>query len=177
MAKKYWLLKSEPETFSWQDLLQRPQQREPWNGVRNYQARNLLRDSIQLDDLAFFYHSSTKEPAIVGIVRIVRPGYPDPSAWDPHSPYFDAKSPIDGPARWFMVDVEAVAALPEPLTLSRLRQSPELSGMALLQRGQRLSVQAVSEPHWLACLDLAQVSLEVQTDANAQSQSPKAMDA
>lgn len=143
----YWLFKSEPDQFSIQDLAQRPQQREPWDGVRNYQARNLMRDQMQVGDLGFFYHSNCKPPAIVGSVRVCRTQVLDESAFDPESPYFDPKSSRDHP-RWWCVEVELVEIFPRPLPLPWLKQEAALASMPLLAKGQRLSVQPVAKAHW-----------------------------
>lgn len=149
----YWLLKSEPSTFSIDDLLGRPDRREHWDGVRNYQARNHMR-AMRQDDLAFFYHSSCAEPGIVGTVRIVRKAYPDPSALDPDSPYHDPRASADDP-RWFMVDVEYQRRIDPTIGLPELRSHPELVGMTILRRGNRLSVTPVSADEWRFILDLA----------------------
>lgn len=142
----HWLLKSEPDVFGYPDLEQVG--REPWNGVRNYQARNHLR-AMQVGDLALFYHSSSKPSGMAGVAQIVRAAYPDDLQFDAESPYFDAKSSASDP-RWSMVDVAPVAALPTYLTLDALRAMPELDGFALLQRGTRLSVLPVPEPQFRA---------------------------
>ena len=152
-TRNYWLLKSEPSCFSLQDLRSRPQQTEHWDGVRNFQARNLLRDEIKAGDLVFFYHSNIAEPAIVGIAEVVREGYPDSTALDPQGEHFDPHSAPDKPI-WYMVDVRFVRELPRPVTLSELKSIPELSSMILLKRS-RLSVQPVSEQQWNAILALA----------------------
>lgn len=141
-------MKTEPETFSFADLLSRPHQTEPWNGVRNYQARNFMRDQFRLGDEVFIYHSSTAEPAIMGIATVVREAYPDPTALDPKSPYCDPKSLQTGESRWVMVDVRAKARFLEPVTLKSLRLEKELADMALLRPGQRLSIQPVTEAEW-----------------------------
>ncbi len=148
LQQKYWLMKTEPETFSWQDLLQRPKQTEHWEGVRNYQARNFMRDHFGIGDLAFIYHSSTDNPAIMGVAKVVGTAYPDPTALDPESPYFDALSASQGESRWCMVDVQAVASFQQPISLKALRLVPELGQMALLQKGQRLSIQPVTQSEW-----------------------------
>lgn len=148
MAAKYWLMKTEPETFSWDDLTKRPKRRESWDGVRNYQARNFMRDEFAEGHEVFIYHSSTAEPAIVGVARVARAAYPDTTALNPDSPYFDPKSARDGVSRWVMVDVEAVAAFAEPITLKALREESKLKDMALLQRGQRLSIQPIQASEW-----------------------------
>lgn len=140
---RHWLFKSEPDVFSLQDLKNCSQQTEPWDGVRNYQARNLMRDEMRIGDRGFFYHSRQQEPAIVGTVQIVREAYPDPSAWDPTSKYFDEKSSPENP-RWVMVDVQFESELPRPVTLRELRELPGLEQMFLLRKGMRLSVQPVT---------------------------------
>lgn len=156
-TRRYWLMKSEPSCFSLQDLEKKPQQTEHWDGVRNFQARNLLRDEIKKGDLAFFYHSNIAEPAIVGIVEVVREGYPDSTALDPQGEHFDPRSTPDKPV-WYMVDVRFVRELPRPVTLAELKTVPGLSGMVLLNRS-RLSVQPVREEEWSAVLRLAGVDV------------------
>jgi len=150
----YWLIKSEPGAFSIDDLAARPQQTEPWDGVRNYQARNMLRDQMKVNDLAFFYHSNCTPPGVVGIVRIVREGYPDVTAFDPQHQHFDPASHPEQP-RWFMVDVQLVEKFPQMLSLELLKNCPELASMQILRRGNRLSVTPVSAEHWNFILDLA----------------------
>lgn len=150
---KYWLMKSEPEVFSIDDLKNRPNGTEHWDGVRNYQARNMLRDQMRKGDLAFFYHSNCKEPGIVGITEIVREGYPDFTAFDPQSPYYDPASSPDNP-RWYMVDVQFVRTLKRIVTLTELKGHRELADMPLLQRGNRLSVIPVTHEQWRFILDL-----------------------
>lgn len=144
---RYWLLKSEPDSYSIDDLLAEPAETTFWNGVRNYQARNFIRDDMKKGDLAFFYHSGARPPAIAGIVEIIREAYPDSSAFDPSSQYFDPKSDPDDPA-WFMVDVKARQRYERPITLPELRETPGLDGLELLRRGSRLSVQPVGAAHW-----------------------------
>ncbi|HMF87295.1 MAG TPA: EVE domain-containing protein [Gemmatimonadaceae bacterium] len=151
--RQYWLLKSEPESFSFDDLMNAPNQTSHWDGVRNYQARNFMRDEMKKGDLAFFYHSGA-EPAIVGIVEVVREGYPDHTAVDPKDAHYDPKSK-GGESSWSMVDVRALEHLPRPITLSEMRTKPELQGMPLLQKGNRLSVQKVGAAEWNAVLALA----------------------
>ncbi|MBA3671464.1 MAG: EVE domain-containing protein [Gemmatimonadaceae bacterium] len=148
-ARRYWLVKSEPDAFSFDDLLASPRGTTRWDGVRNYQARNLLRDEMKRGDLAFFYHSSTDPAAIVGIAEVVREGYPDPTAFDASDPHFDPKSRIEAPA-WIAVHLKAVEAVTPPITLAELRGVPALAGMTLLQRGSRLSVQPVKAAEWKA---------------------------
>jgi predicted RNA-binding protein with PUA-like domain len=157
LAGKYWLMKTEPETFSWQDLVKRPKCRESWDGVRNYQARNFMRDEFAEGQEVFIYHSSTSEPAIVGVARVARAAYPDPTALLEESPYFDPKSAAVGVSRWVMVDVEAVAGFAEPVTLRALREHPKLESMALLQRGQRLSIQPVRTEEWKIICKMAKL--------------------
>lgn len=151
--RQYWLLKSEPESFSFDDLMKAPNQTSHWDGVRNYQARNFMRDEMKKGDLAFFYHSGD-EPGIVGIVEIVREGYPDHTAVDPKDAHYDPRTK-GGESPWSMVDVRALEHLPRPITLSEMRTKPELQGMPLLQKGNRLSVQKVGAAEWNAVLALA----------------------
>ncbi len=149
----YWLLKSEPDVFGIKHLQARPRQIEPWDGVRNYQARNILRDGTKVGDQAFFYHSSCAVPGIVGIVEIVRAGYPDDTARNPESKYYDPKSTPEKPI-WYRVDVKFVRELARPITLQELKDQPTLRGMRLLQRGNRLSVMPVSPQEWKFILSL-----------------------
>lgn len=143
----YWLMKSEPDEFSIDDLKSRSGRREPWDGVRNYQARNMLRDEMKKGDQAFFYHSNCDTPGIVGIVRIAREGYPDPTAFDPEDDHYDPKSDPDNP-RWYLVDVEFVRKLDRVITLAELKAEPALENMPLTRRGNRLSVMPVTEAEW-----------------------------
>jgi predicted RNA-binding protein with PUA-like domain len=145
--RRYWLMKSEPGCFSIDDLKKCPEGVSPWDGVRNYQARNLLRDEIQEGDGVLFYHSNVREPAIVGVARVVRSGYPDHTARDPRSDHFDPRA-TDAAPIWFMVDVQYVAHVPRPITREDLRHHPKLSGMDVLKRGNRLSVQPVTAEQW-----------------------------
>ncbi|MCX6129014.1 MAG: EVE domain-containing protein, partial [Proteobacteria bacterium] len=135
MTTKYWLMKTEPETYSWQDLVAKPQHCDRWEGVRNYQARNFMRDEFAKGQEVFIYHSSTREPAIVGIARVAREAYPDLTALDDKSPYFDLKSVHAAQSRWVTVDVQATQVFAEPISLKRLRLEKDLQNMALLQRG------------------------------------------
>lgn len=161
MAKKspqqYWLFKSEPEAFSIDDLARAPRQTTFWDGVRNYQARNLLRDTIQVGDGVLFYHSSTEPMAIVGRATVVKKGYPDHTAFDPKDPHFDPKSDPTNPT-WYMVDIRLDEVFPQPLTRDRLQQTPALKEMVLLKRGSRLSVQPVTAAEWAAVLRLSGAS-------------------
>ena len=151
---KYWLLKSEPDVFSLEDLKNCPNQTEPWDGIRNYQARNLMRDEMKVGDQAFFYHSRQAEPGIVGTVKVVREAYPDHTSWDPSSKYFDEKSSPENP-RWLMVDVQFESEFSRPVTLKELRSVPELKEMFLLRKGMRLSVQPVTEEEFQLILAIA----------------------
>ena len=143
----YWLMKSEPDTFGIDDLCNKPGQTEHWDGVRNYQARNMMRDAMKLGDLVFFYHSNCDVPGIAGIMEVVREGYPDFSAFDPDDPHFDPKSDSANP-RWIMVDVKYVKTLSRIIPLKELKLHPELSDLALVRRGNRLSIMPVSEQQW-----------------------------
>lgn len=151
----YWLVKSEPEEFSIDDLAQRPDKHDHWDGVRNYQARNMLRDQMRKGDRIFFYHSNCAEPGIVGIAEIVREGYPDHTAFDPDDKHYDPKSDPDDP-RWYMVDIRFVRKLSRTLSLQELKKhfTGELKGFQLLQRGNRLSVMPVDEQQWKFILSL-----------------------
>jgi len=149
----YWLFKSEPSVFGIDDLAAEPKATAHWDGVRNYQARNFMRDRMRLGDQAFFYHSSCAEPAIVGIVEIVREAYPDHTQFDPQSTYFDPKSAPEDP-RWFMVDLRLLRRLERPVTLKRLKSEPALGDMPLLQKGMRLSVMPVTAAQWRKILAL-----------------------
>lgn len=150
--KKYWLFKSEPSTFSIDDLKNCPNQTEHWDGVRNYQARNFMQ-AMQIGDLGFFYHSNCKVPAIVGIVEIVTLAYPDFTAWDVNSAYYDAKSTLKNP-RWFMVEVKLVEILEKPLSLQLLKQQQALKNLALVKKGNRLSIMPLSLQEWTYILNL-----------------------
>ena len=151
----YWLMKSEPGEFSIDDLQQRPGQTEPWDGVRNYQARNMMRDEMKVGDRVLFYHSNCDVPGIVGIASVAREGYPDHTAFDPKDKHYDPKSDPDNP-RWFMVDVKFEEAFADTLSLSTLRDHADaLADFALLRKGNRLSVMPVSKQHWQRILRLA----------------------
>lgn len=144
---KYWLMKTEPDTFSWDDLKSAPNQSAEWEGVRNYQARNFMRDEMKVGDQVFIYHSQAKPLVIAGIAEVVKEGYPDHHAHNPDSPYYDPKSSPEEP-RWFMVDVKAKTEFDPPVTRDALKDIPELKEMMLLQRGSRLSIQPVTESEW-----------------------------
>jgi predicted RNA-binding protein with PUA-like domain len=150
---RYWLMKSEPDTFSIDDLAKRPKQTEPWDGVRNYQVRNWLRDEIKIGDQAFFYHSSCETPGIAGIIEIVKAGYPDRTAFDPKNHHYDPKSDPTKP-RWYCVDVKLIRKFKRFITLTELKQHPALAQMRLLQKGSRLSITPVTEKEWEIILQL-----------------------
>lgn len=139
----FWLVKSEPESFSWDDLWRAPDRTTCWDGVRNYAARNFMRDGMKKGDLVLFYHSSVDPPAVMGIAEVAREAYPDHTAFDPADSHYDPKSRPDAPA-WMMVDIRAREAFRRPVTLEELRGVRGLEKMELLRRGSRLSVQPVS---------------------------------
>ncbi|MEJ8837518.1 EVE domain-containing protein [Ramlibacter sp. AN1133] len=143
---KYWLMKSEPEEVSIDDALAAPGSTVPWTGVRNYQARNFMRDEMRIDDGVLFYHSSCAEPGIVGIGRVASTPYPDPTQFDAKSPYHDASSKPDAP-RWMLVDVQVLRKT-RNLTLPALRADPELQELLVLKKGNRLSITPVDPAHW-----------------------------
>lgn len=147
----YWLMKSEPDSYSIDDLER--DRMEPWDGIRNYQARNMIRDEMKLSDYAFFYHSSCETPAIVGVVKIASRAYPDPTQYDSRSKYFDPKSTEENP-RWYLVDVAFDRKLKRPVTLQEMKAHPGLKDFVLTRRGNRLSVLPVSEPQWKLILSL-----------------------
>jgi len=153
-ARRYWLFKTEPTTFSFDDLMKAPGRTTSWDGVRNYQARNMLRDEIKKGDLVFVYHSSSDPTGIAGIAEVVKEGYPDPTAFDPKDHHFDPKSKRDAPS-WYLVDIKGVKALPRLVTLEELRSVNGLDKMVRLQRGSRLSVQPVRAEEWEIITGLA----------------------
>ena len=158
----YWLFKSEPACFSIDDLANRPGMTEHWDGVRNYQARNYLRDIVKPGDQVLFYHSNIPEPAVVGIAEVVRGGYPDYTAFDPGSEHFDPKSSPGAPT-WYMVDVRFTAAMPRPVTLEQIKRNPLLAAMPLVRRS-RLSIQPVTPEEWQTILAMGGM-----TDRNLRS--------
>ena len=147
---QYWLMKSEPDTYSIDDLQSFGV--DHWDGIRNYQVRNFFRDQMQVGDQAFFYHSNCKEPGIVGTMEIVSKAYPDHTAFDPSEKYFDSKSDPENP-RWLMVDVRYIRHLDRMITLGELRQQKQIADMKLLQRGNRLSVLPLSKMEWQYILE------------------------
>jgi predicted RNA-binding protein with PUA-like domain len=161
MAKRpihYWLMKTEPDVYSIDDLAR--QERSPWEGVRNYQARNHMR-AMAMGDLALFYHSSTEPPGVVGVARVCREAYPDETQFDPKSPYYDVKSSKDAP-RWDRVDVELVEKLPQIVTLAQLKEDPACHGMLVIKRGMRLSVQPVDKEHFRHVLGLGHAKTKLR---------------
>ena len=140
----YWLMKSEPDVYPYSQLV--ADGSTHWDGVRNYQARNMMRDKMKLGDMVLFYHSNTKPPHVAGIARVCREGYPDHTSWDSNSKYFDEKSTPENP-RWMMVDIEAIQEM-EMVSLVDIKANPALDDMPLVQRGQRLSVQPVSKEQY-----------------------------
>ena len=142
---RYWLMKSEPETYSIDDMER--DGRCFWEGVRNYQARNFMRDEMKVGDLVLFYHSNAKPPGVVGVVRVCSESYPDHTAQDPKSPYFDPKASEDKPI-WMMVDVEFVEKFSRVISLAELKDCAKLEGMLLTKKGTRLSVQPVDKKHF-----------------------------
>jgi len=150
----YWLMKSEPSTFGIEDLAAMPDHTEHWDGVRNYQARNMMRDQMKVGDQVLFYHSNCKPPGVVGIAEVVREGYPDHTAFDPDEHYYDPKSDPGNP-RWIMVDVRLVRVFDQIVPLDTLRAQPELENMALVRKGNRLSIMPVSPDEWAHVLKMA----------------------
>ena len=142
----YWLFKSEPDAFAIDDLRSEPGSVSFWDGVRNYQARNFLRDQVAVGDRVFFYHSGIKDPAVVGVAEVVEAGYPDPTQFDADAPYFDPKSSPESP-RWYGVDIRFIGAFEREVTLREIRTMPELESMPLVNRS-RLSIQPVSREAW-----------------------------
>ena len=147
----YWLMKSEPDAYSIDDLER--DGKEPWDGIRNYQARNMMRDDMQVGDKVFFYHSNCKEPGIVGIMTVASKPYPDATQFDPDSSYYDAKSDPAEP-RWCLVDVKFVRKTKRNITLTEMKAHPGLDDMILTRRGNRLSVMPVDKAHWDIILSL-----------------------
>ena len=149
----YWLMKSEPSVYSIDDLSANTNQTDYWDGIRNYQARNMLRDDMQVGDHAFFYHSNCKTPGIIGVMKIVKSGYPDSTAFDPKHTYYDAKSKPDNP-RWYRVDVKLVRKFKRIISLEELKQQQKLANMILLRKGNRLSIMPVNKTEWDCILQL-----------------------
>jgi predicted RNA-binding protein with PUA-like domain len=156
-ARRYWLMKSEPDVFGIEDL--RKKGRTAWDGVRNYRARNFMRDEMAVGDLVLFYHSSASPPGVAGVARVASESYPDPTQFDARSQYRDPKATPDQP-RWWLVDVEFVECLPEPVSLAQLKEDPRLDGMWVTKRGMRLSVQPVDRTHFRRVLRLGRATTE-----------------
>jgi predicted RNA-binding protein with PUA-like domain len=154
---RYWLMKSEPESFGFDDLWRAPRRTTHWDGVRNFQARNFMRDDMHVGDGVLFYHSSADPAGIAGIAEVAREAYPDHTAFDPGDPHFDAKSRPDAPT-WLMVDVRAVQRFPRLVTIDALRADPVAAGMQALRRGNRLSITPVTAEEWEAVRRLAGIA-------------------
>lgn len=151
---RYWLFKSEPDAFSIDDLKSAPKKTEHWDGVRNYQARNMMRDEIKKGDQVLFYHSNCKPPGIVGIAEVVKEAYPDHTAWDLDSKYYDPKSTPENP-RWFMVDIKFKEKFPRMISLDELKEQSKLHDMLILRKGNRLSITPVTDKEWKTIVKLA----------------------
>ena len=145
--RRYWLFKSEPTAYSFADLLAEENQTAEWDGVRNYQVRNYMRDDMRVGDGVLFYHSSTKPMAVIGTAHVVREGYPDSTSWDPVEKHYDPKSTPGNPI-WMMVDIQADEQFARPVTLQEIKENPRLESMLLARRGMRLSVQPVTKEEW-----------------------------
>lgn len=152
MARRFWLVKSDPESFSWEDLERSARKTTCWDGVRNYQARNSLRDDVQTGDRVLFYHSQA-DKAVVGLAAVVKDGYPDPTQFDPEHPGYDPESSPDSP-RWFAIDLAVDRRLPKRVSLEEMRRTAGLEGMVLLRRGSRLSFQPVTPAEWKVVKEL-----------------------
>lgn len=152
---RYWLFKSEPSTYSWDDLTAEADRTAEWDGVRNYQARNFMRDAMRIGDCVLFYHSNAKPPGVIGIARIVREAYPDDTAWNPNTRYYDPKSDPSNPT-WLMVDIQAERKLPRFISLNELKANPALADMLVTKRGQRLSIQPVTPEEWAEVLAMSE---------------------
>ena len=148
---QYWLFKTEPDAFSIDDLAARPNQTEHWDGIRNYQARNFLRDQVKQGDKVFIYHSSCKEVGIAGLAEVVKEAYPDHTQFDPESHYYNPKSSPENP-RWVMVDVKFIEKFPDVLALKKIKTMPEISEVGLVKKGHRLSIMPVNEQEFSALL-------------------------
>jgi predicted RNA-binding protein with PUA-like domain len=151
----YWLIKSEPDVFSFDDLLAAPNQTSMWEGVRNYQARNFMRDTMQVGDRVLYYHSSTTPPGVVGIAEVASAAYSDPTQFDSKSDYYDPKASPDSP-RWVVVDIRGIATLPRIVTLDEIKATAQLADMRLVQRGNRLSVMPITQLEYETIISLAQ---------------------
>ena len=153
----YWLLKSEPDVFSFENLKTRPRQTEPWSGVRSFQARNFMKNDMKVGDLALFYHSSCPQPGVAGVMRIASQPYPDPTQFTPSDEYFDPKASREKPI-WFLVDVTWEKDIKHPVGLNRMRCAPALADMITLRKGNRLSITPVTALEFKAVLKLSQTA-------------------
>lgn len=158
MEAKYWLVKSEPSVFSIDDLAKSKNETTFWDGVRNYQARNFMRDDMKIGDYVLFYHSNAKPNAVVGVCKVVKEGYPDFTAFDPDDKHFDPKSNKEEPT-WIMVDIKLIKKLKAPVTLADIKENPKLQGMKLVQRGNRLSVMPLAKKEFNEILKIGETSL------------------
>jgi predicted RNA-binding protein with PUA-like domain len=158
-SPRYWLVKSEPSTFSWEDLWKSRARRTHWDGIRNYQVRNFIRDEMKKGDLLLYYHSGAKPPGVVGVAELVRESYPDFTQFDPDDPHYDAKSDPDDP-RWLMFDLKARKAFSEFVSLPALKENARLKKMLVVQRGQRLSIQPVTPGEWRVVLAMGGLDVE-----------------
>jgi len=158
-ARKYWLMKSEPDVYSVQDLARDGS--DGWEGVRNYQARNLMRDEMRVGDLVLYYHSNAKPSGVAGVARVCREAYPDDTQFDPKSKYFDARSDPEEP-RWVRVDVEHVETFDDVISLADMKADAALEGMMVIRRGSRLSIQPVDKPHFRHVLKCAHAKTRVR---------------
>ena len=154
--RRYWLFKSEPTNYSFQDLLGEEDRTAEWDGVRNYQVRNFMRDEMKVGDGVLFYHSSAKPTAVMGTATVVKEAYPDSTAWEPGAKYYDPKSNPDDPT-WLMVDILADQEFNRPVTLQEIKQNPKLQGMMVVKRGVRISIQPVSKEDWDEIIALGMV--------------------
>ena len=145
--RRFWLFKSEPSAWSFADLMAEPDRTAEWDGVRNYQVRNFMRDDMKVGDGVLFYHSSAKPLAVVGTARIVKEAYPDSTAWDPADKHYDAKASPGNPI-WLMIDIQGEQEFKRPVTLEEIKQNPKLQDMLLVRRGMRLSIQPVAKEEW-----------------------------
>lgn len=157
MANNYWLFKSEPKDYSFTDLMNEPNQTAEWDGVRNYQARNFLRDDVKNGDKVLFYHSNVVPPSVIGTAEVVKEGYPDFTAWDPGSKHYDPKSNPENP-RWFMVDIKGQTELVRPITLAEIREKPSLQEISLFTR-PRLSIHPINQQEWEIILEMSRAPL------------------
>ena len=160
--RRFWLFKSEPSAWSFADLMAEPDQTAEWDGVRNYQVRNFMRDDMKVGDGVLFYHSSAKPLAVVGTAQIVKESYPDSTSWDPADKHYDAKTSPDNPT-WLMVDIKGEQEFKRPVTLEEIKQNPKLQDMLLVRRGMRLSIQPVTKEEWDGVVSLGTEERRLRT--------------